>query len=214
NLRNLRNLRQSSAWLRPDAAPPPLAATCLAPARRLHRTPLPGSRRPALVGLTLSPVPPPPRSRRMPRLPVVILAACLLLSPPVRVAAEPPAARPVEQLAESVRPSVAVILYTGRDGAPHGLGTGFIISADGLIATNLHVIGEARPITVQLADGKRYDVTSVHATDRNADLAVVRVDARDLPALPLGDSDSLKQGQAVVAVGNPQGLQHSVVAGV
>jgi serine protease Do len=150
----------------------------------------------------------------MPRLPVVILAACLLLSPALVIAAEPPAARTVEQLAESVRPSVAVILYTGRDGAPHGLGTGFVVAADGLIATNLHVVGEARPITVQLADGKRYDVTSVRASDRNADLAVVRIDAKDLPALPLGDSDTLKQGQAVVAVGNPQGLQHSVVAGV
>ncbi|HUG92556.1 MAG TPA: transglutaminase family protein, partial [Planctomycetaceae bacterium] len=87
-------------------------------------------------------------------------------------------------------------------------------SPDGLIATNLHVIGEARPITVQTEDGKSYDVAAIHATDRAADLAVLRIDATGLPALELGDSDSLQQGQQVVALGNPRGLKYSVVAGV
>jgi regulator of sirC expression with transglutaminase-like and TPR domain len=120
----------------------------------------------------------------------------------------------VQKLAESVRKSVVIITYTGRDGRREGLGTGFIVGADGLIATNLHVIGEARPIAVQLEDGKRYDVVSIHASDRPADLALVRIAAEGLPTLELGDSDTLKQGQAVVAMGNPHGLTHSVVAGV
>jgi regulator of sirC expression with transglutaminase-like and TPR domain len=151
------------------------------------------------------------------RLPVAALTALLLAAGPLPANDPKPADKPdstVEQLAESVRKSIAVIDYTGRDGQRHGLGTGFVVSPDGLIATNLHVIGEARPITVELADGKRYEATHVHATDRAADLAVIRIDAKDLPALELGDSDALKQGQPVVAVGNPQGLERSVVSGV
>jgi regulator of sirC expression with transglutaminase-like and TPR domain len=124
------------------------------------------------------------------------------------------ASKSVEQIAESARQSVVVITYTARDGKRHGLGTGFVVSADGLIATNLHVIGEARPITVQTADRKRYEVTSVHASDRSLDLALVRIDAKDLIPLAIADSDALKEGQAVVAIGNPHGLAHSVVAGL
>lgn len=125
-----------------------------------------------------------------------------------------PAARTVEQLAESARKSVVVITVAGRDGKRQGLGTGFVVAADGLIATNLHVIGEARPITVQLADGKKYPVLSVHASDRPLDLALVRIDAKGLTPLELGDSDKLKQGTPIVVLGNPQGLAHSVTAGV
>ena len=124
------------------------------------------------------------------------------------------AAANVEQLIESARKSVVVITVTGRDGRQQGLGSGFVVSEEGLIATNLHVIGEARPIAVQTADGKKFDVKEVHAFDRPLDLALVRIDAKDLPALKLGDSDKLRQGQSVVAIGNPHGLKHSVVAGV
>lgn len=120
----------------------------------------------------------------------------------------------VEELTKLVRKSVVVVSYTGRDGKPVGIGSGFVISDDGLIATNLHVIGEARPIFVQTADGKKYDVKSIHATERKMDLAIIKIDAKGLTPLPLGDSDSLKQGQRIVALGNPQGLEFSVVSGV
>src|SRR5438132_7726393 len=79
--------------------------------------------------------------------------------------------RTVEQLAEQSKPAIAVITVTGRDGKQRGLGTGFVVSPDGLIATNLHVIGEARPISVQLGK-KKYPVISVHASDRALDLAL------------------------------------------
>ncbi|HEV2947709.1 MAG TPA: trypsin-like peptidase domain-containing protein, partial [Gemmataceae bacterium] len=125
----------------------------------------------------------------------------------------PQDSKAVEQLVEKVRKSIAVITFTGRDGRRQGLGTGFVIDPDGLIATNLHVIGEARPISVQLGD-KHYEVRTVHASDRLLDLALIRVNAKDLPALTLGNSDDVKQGQAVVAFGNPLGLTHSVVSGV
>src|SRR5439155_8064964 len=135
--------------------------------------------------------------------------------PAQRGAAQEKSADPktVEQLAEQSRPAIAVITVTGRDGKQRGLGTGFVVSADGLIATNLPVIGEARPISVQLGK-KKYPVTSVHASDRALDLALVKIDAKNLTALDLGDSDQLKDGQSVVALGHPRGLEHSVVSGV
>lgn len=123
-------------------------------------------------------------------------------------------AKTIEALVEAARPSVATISHFGRDGKEDGVGAGFIVSSNGLIATSFHVIGEARPITVQLASGKRHQVTEIHAWDRKLDLAIIRIDADQLPALPLGDSDNLRQGAQVLALGNPLGLLHSVVQGV
>lgn len=129
-------------------------------------------------------------------------------------AAVPDSSPSIEKLAEDAKKSVVVILYTGRDGRQVGLGTGFVVQADGLIATNFHVIGEARPITVQLPDGSKHDVETVHAADRNRDLAVVRIKAKNLTPLRLGDAGSLKPGQPIAALGHPRGLEYSVVAGV
>jgi serine protease Do len=154
----------------------------------------------------------------MSHLPLRLLAGCLLLSvTSQRASADDtakPATRSVEQIAASARKSLVVVFFAGRDGKQQGLGTGFVVGADGLIATNLHVLGEARPITVQLASGKRHAVTSIHASDRAADLALIRIDATGLTPLPLGDSDTLQPGQAIVALGHPRGLEFSVVSGV
>lgn len=125
-----------------------------------------------------------------------------------------PAELTVEAIAEKAKASIASVRFLGRDGDPQGLGTGFVIDPAGLIATNLHVIGEARPISVQLADGRKFDVVAVHATERAQDLAILKIDAQNLTPLPLGNSDQLREGQAVVAIGNPLGLERSVVAGV
>ncbi len=134
----------------------------------------------------------------------------LLLAGSPLIAAED---KQVEQIAASVRKSVVVVTTPGRDGKRGGLGTGFVVGA-GLIATNHHVIGEGRAIGVETADGKKYDATAIHAFDRTLDLAIIRIDFKGLPVLPLGDSDKVKDGQALVAVGNPHGLKHSVVSGV
>jgi regulator of sirC expression with transglutaminase-like and TPR domain len=148
----------------------------------------------------------------MPRFGLLLLGCLVVSGSQSRLAADE--AKTVEQVAEAAHKSVVVITFTGRDGKRQGLGTGFIVGADGLIATNFHVLGEARPISVELSDGKRYEVTSVHASDRTADLALIRINAKGLPALELADSDRLKEGQTVVALGNPFGLANSVVSGV
>lgn len=119
-----------------------------------------------------------------------------------------------ESLTTLIRPSVVTISVTGRTGEESGLGTGFVISVDGLIATNLHVLGEARPITVEFADGKKYEVETVHASDKSMDLAILKVKAEGLQALALADSSGVKDGQSVVAFGNPEGLKNSVVEGI
>ena len=119
----------------------------------------------------------------------------------------------VEELVATIRPSIVTIRHVGRGGNDAGLGTGFVISSDGLIATNLHVIGEARPISVELTDGRIFDVNEIHATDRNADVAVIKIDAEGLQPLGLAASSSLRDGQEVVAIGNPHGFERSVVVG-
>ena len=120
----------------------------------------------------------------------------------------------VADLAARTRPSIVVVKTAGRTGEDRGLGTGFVIGPDGLIATNFHVIGEGRDFRVEFADGRTFRPTEVVAVDRDADLAVVRVDSKELPSLELGDSDRLRDGQAVFAVGNPLGLEFSVTKGV
>jgi regulator of sirC expression with transglutaminase-like and TPR domain len=147
------------------------------------------------------------------------LFAILLACASSRAAAPPavrstPRARSVAQLAAAARKSIVVVTVKGRDGKRAGLGSGFVVSAGGLIATNFHVIGQGRPIQVEFADGKSYPATAVHASDRARDLAVIRIDARGLTPLPLGDSARAVDGQPVVALGNPRGLKHSVVSGV
>ena len=145
---------------------------------------------------------------------MVVMVAEVLLSPATAWAEAKTAS--VEQLARLVRPSIAVITFTGRDGKQEGLGTGFIVDAEGLIATNLHVVGEGRPLAVQLADGSRHAVTEITASDRASDLAVLRIEkpAKPLVPLPLGDDADPPDGLPVVTVGNPHGLAFSVVGGV
>ena len=119
-----------------------------------------------------------------------------------------------EAIASKAMKSIVVVQFAGRDGRDKGLGTGFVVDASGLIATNLHVIGEARPITVTTSDGKKHKVTAIHATERAMDLAILKIDAKGLTPLPLGDSDKIRQGQPIVALGHPLGLKLSVVRGI
>jgi len=100
-----------------------------------------------------------------------------------------------------------------RRRGPVGQGSGFIISRDGYIVTNHHVVGDADGVKVRLSDGRELDAEIV-GSDPQTEIALIKVDARGLPALPLGDSDDLRVGEWVLAIGNPFGLSHSVTAGI
>jgi hypothetical protein len=94
------------------------------------------------------------------------------------------------------------------------LGSGFVISSDGKIATNLHVIRDMKSCGVQLASGELYDNLIVLAFDDRKDLAIVKIAGFDLPAIELGNSNDVRPGEPVIAIGNPDGLQGTVTGGM
>jgi serine protease Do len=99
-------------------------------------------------------------------------------------------------------------------GQQRSLGSGFIISEDGYIITNNHVIGDAEKITVRLSDKEEYEA-KVIGTDDKTDLALIKIDAKHpLPMVPLGTSADLQVGDWVMAIGNPFGLEQTVTAGI
>jgi len=116
------------------------------------------------------------------------------------------------QIAKKVSPSVVVI--QGKTDSGHVLGSGFLVSKDGKIVTNLHVIRDMKTANVQLANGKTFDSVSVLGTDEDHDLAIVQIASFDLPVLDLGNSDVLTVGEPLVIVGSPRGLEGTVTAGI
>lgn len=94
-----------------------------------------------------------------------------------------------------------------------GLGSGFIVDSSGYIITNNHVVSDSDKVIVKLVNGTEY-TAKVVGTDVSTDLAVIKVDAEGLPILEMGDSDTLKVGQWVIAIGNPFGLTSTVTVGV
>jgi serine protease Do len=110
------------------------------------------------------------------------------------------------------------LFFGGRERVVPGLGSGFVVRPDGVIVTNAHVVAGASRISVAMRDGTTYSAELIGADEPN-DLAVIRIDARDLPTAPLGTSKGLLLGEWVVAIGNPFGFvlgntEPSVTAGV
>jgi serine protease Do len=95
----------------------------------------------------------------------------------------------------------------------HGLGSGFIVSPDGLILTNAHVVADATEVTVKLTD-KREFRAKVVGVDRPTDVALIKIDAKNLPTVKLGSTKDVKVGEWVVAIGSPYGFDNTVTSGI
>jgi serine protease Do len=100
-----------------------------------------------------------------------------------------------------------------RDVPTHGLGSGFIISPDGVILTNAHVVRDASEVVVKLTDRREFRA-KVLGSDPKSDVAVLKIDAKNLPVVPLARGNDLKVGEWVLAIGSPYGLDNTVTAGV
>lgn len=115
-------------------------------------------------------------------------------------------------LVEKVGPAV-VNIRTQEKGRPTGEGSGFIVSADGYVLTNAHVVSGATDVTVSLPDKREFKARIVGADDRT-DVALVKVEATGLPTVKTGDASKLKVGEWVLAIGSPFGLENTVTAGI
>ncbi|MFV8755189.1 trypsin-like peptidase domain-containing protein [Nannocystaceae bacterium ST9] len=126
--------------------------------------------------------------------------------------------RSLAPMLDAVRPAV-VSIQTSRDAGPFrsagmGIGSGFILSAEGLVVTNNHVAESGKHFEVELADGRVFEA-SVVGSDPQTDLAVLRLSGgKDLPTVVLGSSDALRVGDWVIAVGSPMGLSQTVTRGI
>lgn len=103
--------------------------------------------------------------------------------------------------------------FQQRPQIQRGLGSGVIVSADGTILTNAHVIDGSDKVTVLTADNKTFDAKIV-GTDKPSDLAVVKIEAQNMPYLTLGNSDTVRVGDIVLAIGNPLGIGQTVTSGI
>ncbi len=101
----------------------------------------------------------------------------------------------------------------GRAPPARGIGSGFIVSSDGYVLTNAHVVDDASEVTVKLTDRREF-VAKVIGVDKRSDVALIKIAATGLPTVHFGDSSRLKPGQWVVAIGSPFGFENSVTAGV
>jgi len=156
--------------------------------------------------------------RWLARLHVSCIAAGLTLSillaaPSLNAEKKPKALTPAEIFK---RAAPAVVAIDCRDGKNATISTasGFIISANGKVVTNFHVIKSCQNLLVRLTNGDVYDSTWVIAVDAHRDMAIIRIKAASLPALPLAESNDLEVGQTVYSVGNARGLQNTLQQGL
>jgi serine protease Do len=103
--------------------------------------------------------------------------------------------------------------FQGHPAPVHGEGSGFIIRSDGVILTNAHVVNGATEVTVRMTDRREY-TAKVIGVDTKSDIAVIKINAKDLPVVKTGDSRSLKVGEWVLAIGAPFGFENSATAGI
>jgi serine protease Do len=112
----------------------------------------------------------------------------------------------------TIEAQIITTVFPGRRVIQQSAGSGWVIGSDGLVVTNNHVISDATSIKVTLADGRSFPSAAVQA-DAATDLAVIKIDARNLPVVKIGDSDRLQVGQPVAAIGNALGMGINMTGG-
>jgi hypothetical protein len=117
-------------------------------------------------------------------------------------------------LYKQASPAVVLIEATGSDGKVDKTGSGLLVTADGKLLTNYHVIAHSKQATVRLANGDAYDLVEVIAIDKRKDIAFLKIPAVDLPFVKLGRSNGVEIGHTVYSIGSPLGLQNTLSQGL
>jgi hypothetical protein len=117
-------------------------------------------------------------------------------------------------LTRKALPSVVLVVTFDKSGKEIRQGSGFVVSSDGKVVTNYHVIEGVSSALIKFASGAFYALDGVLAIDQKRDIALVKASGRDFPFLPLGDSESLQVGEAVIAIGSPLALEATVSNGI
>ena len=113
-----------------------------------------------------------------------------------------------------MKPAVCVVTASDDSGKMRDFGTGFFISQDGLFVTNKHVVEGAEQVTIKAPNGDKFKCTGILAEPPGVDLAVLKIDASGMTTVELGDSTDLVEGQRVLAIGTPEGLEGTVSDGI
>jgi S1-C subfamily serine protease len=146
----------------------------------------------------------------------LLLAACLPLSAAGQASPRHPTTRQedIPTVTRRALPAVGLVVVSDKGGNGIAEGSGFLVSRDGKLVTNYHVIENAASAVVKFPNGAFYAVQGVLGIDKDKDLAVLKLSGTDFPFLPLGDSGKLQVGETVVAIGNPLALEATVSSGI
>jgi hypothetical protein len=147
------------------------------------------------------------------RLTMTLLLLIFLAAGAVAAQSAPPR-KDIPAIAKAANGVIVSIITSDKDGHPVAQGTGFLVSRDGRIVTNYHVINGASSAIVKLPDGAFYDVDGVVAFDKIRDLAVIKAHGQNFRVVALGDSDRVQVGEAIVAIGSPLSLESTVSSGI
>ena len=143
----------------------------------------------------------------------VAFPLALLLAGVVAAQSAPPR-KDIPAIAKAANGVIVSIITSDKDGKPVAQGTGFLVSTDGRIVTNYHVIKGASSAIVKLPDGAFYDVDGVVAFDKARDLAVIKAHGQNFRVVTLGNSDRVQVGEEIVAIGSPLSLESTVSSGI
>ena len=142
----------------------------------------------------------------------LLFLVCLVAG--VVAAQSAPPRKDIPAIAKAANGSIVSIVMSDKDGKPIAQGSGFLVSTDGVIVTNYHVISEGSSAIVKFPDGAFYVVDGVLAFDKARDVAVIKAHGENFRALTLGNSDRVQVGEEVVAIGNPLSLESTVSNGI